>query len=370
MDVRVEGELKKTPLYDLHIEYGGKMVPFAGYSMPVSYSGIIEEHLAVRERAGLFDVSHMGRIEVLGDGAVDYLDYLTVNHVARLKVGQAQYSAMLNKDGGIIDDIIVYRCRDRYLVVVNAANHEKDMNWMQKHLMGGVSLRDVTDEIAQLALQGPMSQEILSRLTQMTLDTLRYYWFDWGQVAGVRCLVARTGYTGEDGFEIYAPEKDAGTIWRELIKAGSDVEILPCGLGCRDTLRLEMRYCLYGNDIDEETSPLEAGLRWITKIDKGEFIGREALVEQIKTGVKKRLVGFEMEERGIPRNGYPVFCDGKEVSRVASGTSSPSLKKGIGTAYLPVEHGGVGTRIEIEVRNRRLAAVVVNGPFYKNASHR
>jgi len=368
--MKVEGELKRTPLYDIHLESGGRMVPFAGYSLPVSYSGIIEEHLSVRQRGGLFDVSHMGRIEVMGDRAAEYLDYITVNDVSRIKVGQAQYSAMLNENGGIIDDILIYRNRDSYLIVINAANYKKDLDWMQMHLRGGASLKDVTAQIAQVALQGPASQEILSHLTDIDLENVRYYCFTTGEISGVECLVARTGYTGEDGFELYIPEKEAARLWRELIEAGTEKGILPCGLGCRDTLRLEMRFCLYGNDMDETTTPLEAGLKWITKMDKGEFIGREALVDQVKTGVKRRLLGFVMEGRGIPRPGYPVFCDNVEVSKVASGTSSPSLKKGIGTAYLPVDCGGVGTRVEIEIRNRREPGVVEKPPFYKKASHR
>ncbi len=365
-----KGDLRKTPLYNVHVESNGRMVPFAGYSMPVSYSGIVDEHMAVRKRAGLFDVSHMGRIEVLGDRAVEYLDYITINHVALLKIGQAQYSAMLNEDGGIIDDIVIYRCSDRYLVVVNAANHRKDHNWMQKHLRGGVTLRDVSEEVAQIALQGPLAQQILSRISTVSLDSIDYYWCGPGEVLGVQCLIARTGYTGEDGFELYIPEKDAERIWAELIRAGRDEQVVPCGLGCRDTLRLEMKYCLYGSDMDETSNPLEAGLGWITKLDKGEFIGREVLVEQNNNGVGRKLIGFEMEERGIPRHGYPVHCEGRRVSVVASGTSSPSLKKGIGTAYLPVEFAKSGTQIQIEIRNKLLAAVVVKPPFYKNASHR
>ncbi len=364
------GEQKKTPLYDVHRELGGKMVPFAGYSLPVSYSGILDEHRAVRERVGLFDVSHMGRIEVLGDGASSYLDYITTNSVPALDPGQAQYSAMLNDEGGIIDDILVYRESDRYLVVVNAANHRKDFRWMDRHLSGGVSLVDVTGEIAQIALQGPASQEILAKLTDLDLDGIRYYWFTRGRVAGAGCLVARTGYTGEDGFELYVPARRAPDIWREIMEAGRDREIFPCGLGCRDTLRLEMRYCLYGNDIDETTTPLEAGLRWITKLDKGEFVGREALVRQLESGICRRLAGFEMTGRGIPRPGYPVYCEGEEVSRVASGTSSPSLGKGIGTAYLPVDCASVGQTIEIGIRGKRQQATVVKPPFYTEGSHR
>jgi aminomethyltransferase len=365
-----EKDSKKTPLYDIHIEHGGRMIPFAGYMMPVSYSGIIEEHTAVRRGAGLFDVSHMGRIEILGEKAEAYLEHLTTNSVASLKIGQAQYSAMLTDKGGIIDDILIYRDVDRYLVVVNAANHAKDLSWMQNHLRGGVSLRDVTEEVAQIALQGPASQQVFANLTDVNLDDIRYYWFSRGEVLGVECLVARTGYTGEDGFEIYVPEDRAVRLWRELMAAGRDVGILPCGLGARDTLRLEMRFCLYGNDMDETTTPLEAGLGWITKIDKGQFIGREALVEQVKTGVKKRLVGFEVEGKAIPRPGYPVFCEGRSMSKVASGTSSPSLKKGIGTTYLPPEHSTAGTRIEIDIRQKRFPAQVVKGTFYKNPSHR
>lgn len=365
-----EKELKKTPLYDIHVSSGGRMVPFAGYMMPVSFSGIIDEHMAVRRGAGLFDVSHMGRIEILGETADAYIEQLTTNSVASLKIGQAQYSAMLTEKGGIIDDILVYRDADRYLLVVNAANHEKDLSWMQMHLTGGVSLRDVTEDIAQIALQGPASQQVLSRLTGMDLDEIRYYWFARGEVSGIEIMVARTGYTGEDGFELYVSQDRAAGLWRELMEAGKDTGILPCGLGARDTLRLEMRYCLYGNDMDETTTPLEAGLGWITKMDKGQFIGREALVEQVKNGVKRRLVGFEVQGKGIPRPGYPVFCDGREVSKVASGTSSPSLRKGIGTAYLPAEYCAGGTWIEIDVRQKRVPARVVKGPFYRDASHR
>lgn len=364
------GRLKKTPLHDEHLELGGRMVPFAGYELPVSYSGILEEHRAVRKRAGLFDVSHMGRIEVLGESALSYLDHLTTNDVSALDPNQAQYSAMLNEGGGIIDDILVYRESDRYLVVVNAANHEKDIHWMQRHLPGGVSLTDVTVDVAQIALQGPASQDILSPLTDLDLEEIRYYRFLRGRVAGARGIIARTGYTGEDGFELYVPAREARNVWREILRAGAARGIIPCGLGCRDTLRLEMRYCLYGNDIDDSTTPLEAGLKWITKMDKGPFIGREALLEQLEAGITRRLIGFLMDDRGIPRPGYPVFHDGREVSRVASGTSSPSLGKGIGTTYLPVEHATVGGSIEIGIRNRRHTATIVKPPFYSGGSHR
>jgi aminomethyltransferase len=363
-------ELKRTPLHDIHVESGGRMVPFAGYSMPVSFSGIIEEHTAVRKDAGLFDVSHMGRIEVLGEKGEAYLDHITTNSVAGLKTGQAHYSAILTEKGGIIDDILVYRDDDRYLVVVNASNHSKDVSWMQNHLLAGVSLRDITEAVAQIALQGPASQQILSKLTDLNLDDIPYYWFGRGKLLGTECIVARTGYTGEDGFELYVPEEIAADLWRALMDAGEGAGILPCGLGSRDTLRLEMRYCLYGNDMDESTTPLEAGLGWITKMDKGKFIGRESLVEQIKTGIKRKLVGFEVEGKAIPRPGYPVFLEGREVSSVASGTSSPSLRKGIGTAYLPTENSSTGTAVEIEVRQKHFPARVVKGPFYKNPSHR
>jgi aminomethyltransferase len=344
------------------------MVPFGGWDMPVEYSGLIAEHNAVRTAAGLFDVSHMGQFEVEGEGALAFLQRVSANNVARLVDGQAQYSALPMHTGCPVDDIIVYRRAERrYLVVVNAANVEKDWNWLLAQKPSGCGLHDLSDQFALLALQGPKAEAILQGLTPIDVKQLAFYRFAEGTVQGVEAIVARTGYTGEDGFEIFVAPDAASALWRRIVEAGQPHGLLPAGLGARDTLRLEARMMLYGNDMDETTSLIEAGLGWIVSLDdaKGAFNGRAALAGQKANGAPRRLVGFEMAERGIPRHGYPVFLGDETQGAVTSGTYAPFLKKSIGLCYLPAARSGVGTELAVEIRGRRTAARVVATPFYK-----
>jgi aminomethyltransferase len=361
-------DLRKTPLHAIHRESGAKMVPFGGWDMPVEYSGLIAEHQAVRTAAGLFDVSHMGQFEIEGPGAVAFLQRTTANNVAKLVDGQAQYSALPLPTGCPVDDIIVYRRgAERYLVVVNAANIEKDWAWLQSQAPTGCVLRDRSDEFALLALQGPRAEAILQGLTPFGLGSLGFYRFAEGTVDGREAIVARTGYTGEDGFEIFLAPDDAPAVWRRLIDAGRSLGLRPAGLGARDTLRLEARMMLYGNDMDETTTLIEAGLGWIVSLDevKGDFNGRAVLAEQKASGAPRKLVGFETTEKGIPRHGYPVFLGDQQTGTVTSGTFAPFLQKSIGLAYLPAARAVVGTSLAVEIRGRRIGARVVPTPFYK-----
>jgi aminomethyltransferase len=346
------------------------MVPFGGWDMPVEYSGLIAEHMAVRKAAGLFDVSHMGEFEVAGAGALAFLQRVTSNNVAKLRDGQAQYSALPLPNGAPVDDVIVYRyAADRYLLVVNASNIAKDWQWLKDQSPEGCVLRDRSDEFALLALQGPASEAILQNLTALPLRDIAYYHFAEGSVAGARAAVARTGYTGEDGFELFVAPEAAEATWRALIEAGRGHGLLPAGLGARDTLRLEARMCLYGNDMDETTTLVEAGLGWIVSLDeaKGEFNGRSVLEREKRTGPSRKLVGFEVVGRGIARHGYPVFVNGASSGAVTSGSHAPYLEKSIGLCYLPAGSAAVETAIEVEVRGRRLPARVVPTPFYKRS---
>jgi len=360
--------LKRTPLHEIHVALGGKIVPFAGYEMPVQYpAGITAEHKAVRERCGIFDVSHMGEFWINGERAVEFANYVTTNDVAALAVGQVHYSTILNERGTIEDDCLVYRFADRIMMVVNASNAAKDFAHIARHAARfGVTLTDASDETALLAVQGPKAAEILQALTDTDLSTIKYYHFVEGFVAGHAAIISRTGYTGEDGFELYIPNESAVPLWEALLATG---RVTPAGLGARDTLRLEMGMALYGNDIDDTTTPLEAGLAWLVKLNKGDFVGREALVAQKERGLSRRLVGFTMPERSFPRHGYPVFYDGAPSGEVRSGTMSPTLGVPIGTAYLPIAGTKEGTTFEIEIRGKRLPATVVKPPFYKHASH-
>lgn len=365
-------DLKKTPLHDQHVALDGKMVPFAGYVMPVQYpTGITAEHKAVRDSAGLFDVSHMGEFDVRGPDALALVQRVTVNDASRIAVGQAQYSAMCKPDGGIVDDLIVYRFADRYMLVVNASNRAKDWAWIEAEAAAlDVELADRSDEIALLALQGPAARDILRPLTDSALDAIGYYRFDEGEVAGVPAVVSATGYTGEDGFELYVPAEGAATLWQALLDAGEGRGLMPAGLGARDSLRLEMGYALYGNDLDEEHTPLEAGLGWITKLDKGDFIGREALAAQKEAGVARKLVGMRLTERGFPRPGYAVRTAGGDEGVVTSGTLSPSLGEGIAMGYVPAAAAAVGTEVSVVIRDREVGAVVQRPPFYTEGSIR
>ncbi len=363
--------LKRTPLYEEHLELGAKLVPFAGFEMPVQYpTGITAEHRAVREQAGLFDVSHMGEFRVGGEGALDLIQRITVNDAARMEVGQAQYSAMCFEDGGVVDDLLVYRFPDDYMLVVNAANLEKDLAWIRSHAGDlDVEVRDDSDVTALLALQGPEARGILQPLTGVDLDGIRYYRFAEGEVAGVPAVISATGYTGEDGFELYVPATAAAGLWRRILEQGG-TRVVPAGLGARDSLRLEVGYPLYGNDLDAEHTVLESGLGWITKLDKGPFVGRDALRAQKQEGPARRLVGLAIRERGFPRPGYPILADGQEVGALTSGTVSPSLGYGVALGYVPAELASEGTSLEVDARGRRLAAVVTRPPFFKEGSIR
>jgi aminomethyltransferase len=344
------------------------MVPFGAWDMPIEYGGLIAEHLAVRQAAGLFDVSHMGEVEVEGEGALAFLQRVTSNDVSRLADGQAQYSALPLPNGAPVDDVIVYRFSPtRFLLVLNASNIEKDWNWLQAASPLGCTLRNRSDEIALLALQGPRAQEILQGSTTLDLPAIAYYHFRVGEVDGHPATVSRTGYTGEDGFELFVSAGHAEPLWRRLLEAGREKGLVPAGLGARDTLRLEARMCLYGNDMDETTTLVEAGLGWIVSLDeaKGEFPGRAVLTEQKRSGAPRKLVGFEVVGRGIARHGYAVYLGEEAAGAVTSGTFAPFLQKSIGLCYLPSSHSAVGTELRVDVRGRRVPAKVVPTPFYK-----
>ncbi|MGB6992131.1 MAG: glycine cleavage system aminomethyltransferase GcvT, partial [Thermoanaerobaculia bacterium] len=328
--------LLRSPLHDRHVAAGAKLVEFAGWEMPVQYGGVIGEHRAVRSAAGLFDVSHMGEFLVTGPGAESFIQRLTPNDVAKLTPGRAHYSGLLTTDGTYVDDLLVYRLgEEEFLLVVNAANTQKDFEWVRTHLDGEVELADRSMDYALLALQGPRALDILQPLTETDLSTIRYYRFADGVVAGSPSLISRTGYTGEDGFELYLPPAEAAAVWDRLLEVGTPDGLVPAGLGARDTLRLEAGMALYGHEIDDTTTPWDAGLDWLVKLDKGDFVGRQALVAQKDAGTQRRLVGFEVEGRGIARQGHPVMDDGKRVGEVTSGTWSPTFEKALGMAYLP-----------------------------------
>ena len=360
--------LKRTPLYNVHAALGAKIVPFAGFEMPVQYpTGITAEHKAVREKAGLFDVSHMGEFIVRGPQAVELVNHVTTNDVAALQPGQAQYSTILRENGTIVDDCLVYRADDRLIMVVNGSNIDKDFAHISRFVKDfDAILDDVSDKVALLALQGPDAARILQQHTDTDLSRIKYYEFVTGTVAGVeKVYISRTGYTGEDGFELYFPGEHAEKIWNALTASG---EVTPAGLGARDSLRLEMGMALYGNDLDDTTTPLEASLGWLVKMKKGDFVGRDALVAQKEQGLKRKLVGFTTAERSFPRHGYPVFAKGNPSGEVRSGTMSPTLGIPIGTAYVPPDSAAEGSPIEIEIRGKRIPATVQKMPFYKNGS--
>lgn len=361
--------LKRTPLYHIHAQLGAKIVPFAGYEMPVQYpTGITAEHKAVRESCGLFDVSHMGEFILRGSQAVELANYVTTNDVAALVVGQVQYSTILNEHGTIEDDCLVYRFADHLMLVVNASNVQKDLDHIERVASRfDCSVEDVSESTALLALQGPKAVEILRPYTDADLSAIKYYHFTVANVAGVPgVIVSRTGYTGEDGFELYFPNPHAEKIWNALTKSG---QVTPAGLGARDTLRLEMGMALYGNDLDDTVTPLEANLGWLVKLKKDDFIGKQALLAQKEKGIPRKLVGFSSAERAFPRHGYPVFVDGSPSGEVRSGTLSPTLGVPIGTAYVPPAFAAEGSPLEIEIRGKRVPATVQKMPFYKNASH-
>jgi len=360
--------LKKTPLNAAHRELGGKMVDFGGWDMPVQYpAGVIGEHMATRTRAGLFDVSHMGEIWVEGEDAIPFINRITTNDVTKLVDGQAHYSALTNDKGGVVDDLLVYRFdQDKLLLVVNAGTTDKDWDWITSHKKDeNVTLTNASADYCQIAVQGPEAVDIVKSLTETNLDEIKYYHFTTGRVDGVESIISRTGYTGEDGFEVYADSKYAEQLWNKLLETGASVGILPCGLAARNTLRLESAMSLYGHELSDDISPLEANLGWITKLNKGDFIGSDALKQKKETGLTRKIVGFEMTQPGIARDECDVYIDDKRVGYVTSGSPAPFLKKNIGLAFLPVEFANDGQEIKIDVRGKHLSAKVVPTPFYK-----
>ncbi len=356
-------EPRKTALYDVHVQLGARMVEFAGFLMPIQYTSILEEHKKVRTSVGVFDVSHMGEIEIKGERAREFVNYLTTNNVLKLQDYQAQYTTMCYDHGGIVDDLIVYNYPDRLLLVVNAANTQKDFDWIKQHQWEGVEIHNISDSITQLAVQGKNAEPTLQKLTDVNLAEIKFYWFTEGKLAGVPMMISRTGYTGEPGFELYFDRQYSVEVWNAIFEAGKPYDIAPIGLGARDSLRLEKKYCLYGNDIDETTNPLEAGLGWIVKLDKGDFIGKEALQKVKETGVQRKLMGFVVEGRMIPRHHYPILKGDATIGHVTSGAYSPILEKNIGLGYVAIEYARVGETIEIESRGRRFSATIVKTPF-------
>jgi aminomethyltransferase len=363
-------DAKRTPLYEVHKRLKARLIPFGGWDMPVEYSGIANEHRAVRRAAGLFDVSNMGEFEIRGPEALDLIQAVTTNNAGLLANGQAQYSAMAYPSGTVVDDLLVYRRGpEDYLLVVNAANIEKDFDWIQSHNRFNATLKNISDDVTLLAVQGPNSARILQSLTRIQLSDIGYYHFVEGKVLDADAIVSSTGYTGEDGFEIYFSPKHAEAIWNSIITEGQSHGLIPAGLGARNTLRLEAKMLLYGNDMDETTTLLEAGLGWIVKPEKGDFIGRDSLVNQKQQGVNRKLVGFEMLGREIARDHYSIFIDGREAGHVTSGSPSITLNKNIGLAYVPAESAAMGTRFQVSVRNRLCDAEIVKTPFYKRTQN-
>ena len=370
MEQAADTPLKKTPLNARHRASGAKMVPFGGWDMPVEYSGLTKEHDAVRTRAGLFDVSHRGEMEIAGKDALAAVQRISCNDASKLAVGQAQYSGLLTPSGTFVDDLLVYRLAPaHFLLVVNAGNIAKDYAWMAEQIKGAgdAVVVDSSSRYALIALQGPDALNVLQPLTGVDLAGMKYYWFGHGEVANVRATVSRTGYTGEDGFEIFVPPQSADTVWQAILESGKAADVIPCGLGARDTLRLEAGMRLHGNDIDETTSAVEADLNWIVGWKKDDFIGATVLREQKANGVTRKIVGFEMLERGIGRHGYDAYIGDTKAGVVTSGTQTPHLKKSIGMAYLPIAHTAAGTEFDIDIRGRRTRAQVVPMPFYKRA---
>jgi aminomethyltransferase len=358
-------DLKYIPLNDLHVKLGGKMVPFAGFNMPVRYSSDIEEHMTVRKGVGVFDVSHMGEFTVKGPNALDLIQRVTTNDVSKLTDGQAQYSCLPNKDGGIVDDLIVYKIKDNdYMLVVNASNIEKDWNWISQFNTRRADMQNVSEDLCLFAVQGPKAVSTLQKLTTIKLDEVKYYHFVIGDLAGVpNVILSNTGYTGAGGFEIYVNNKFAEKIWNAVFEAGKEFNIKPIGLGARDTLRLEMGFCLYGNDIDDSTSPIEGGLGWITKFTK-EFTNSSAIKNQKDNGVRKKMVGFKMVEKGIPRHDYAIKdSNANVIGKVTSGTMSPVLGVGVGLGYVATEHSSPGTEIYIDIRGKLIKAQITKPPF-------
>lgn len=360
-------DLKRTALYSAHKRYGGKIIEFAGWELPVQYEGILEEHEAVRNAAGLFDVSHMGEVLILGPQAQDFVQYLVTNDVSSISDNQIIYGLMCYEDGGVVDDILIYKYNTEYFyIVVNASNAEKDYKWMLQNVTGyNVEIRNISKEISEIALQGPKSEDILQKLTETDLSKLKFFNFiDGVMVEGIKCLVSRSGYTGEDGFELYTPNENAEKLWDMILEAGKEYGLKPAGLGCRDTLRFEACLPLYGDEISKDISPLEAGLGIFVKLNKSNFIGKDALLRQKEQGLKRKLAGFEMIDRGIPRHGYEVSADGKVIGAVTTGYMAPTLKKSIGLALIDSKYSDLDTEINIIIRNKPVRARIISKNFY------
>ncbi|MBN1632803.1 MAG: glycine cleavage system aminomethyltransferase GcvT [Ignavibacteria bacterium] len=358
--------MKKTAFNKIHKQLGAKLVEFAGYEMPVQYEGIISEHKAVRESVGVFDVSHMGEVEIRGKDAYAFVQKLTTNNVSKLSKGKIQYSAMCYENGGVVDDLLVYHCGDYFMLVINASNIEKDIAWMRKNVFGDVEIKDITDDTSLLAIQGKNAINTLQKLTDTDLSKIEYYHFEFGKMAGQDVIISHTGYTGEKVcFEIYMSSdiKKSEDMWNAIFEAGEEFNIKPVGLGARDTLRLEYAFRLYGNDMDENSNPIEAGLGWITKLDKGDFIGRDAILKAKEAGLKRKLVGFIINDRFVARHGHEVYSGDKKVGFVASGSPSPMLGKNIGLAYVSEGFNKIGNEIEIMIRDKRVKAEIVKTPF-------
>ena len=360
-----KGSLRKTSLYAAHLAWGARMTAFAGWEMPVQYSGILQEHLAVRTRGGLFDLSHMGRILLRGKAALSLIQRLTTNDASKLVEGQAQYSAICYPQGTFVDDILVYKLAEgEFMISSNAINREKDFHWLREHKEGEVNVEDESQDLAQLALQGPMAPEILATITPLDLARIKYYRFGRGAVDGIQTLISRTGYTGEDGFELYFSAREAEHLWEKILSAGKLLGLLPAGLGSRDTLRLEAGMCLWGQDIDDQHTPIEADLGFIVKPSKGDYVGREVHLRQLQEGTAVKLGGLEMVGRGVPRPHHKIFRGGRLIGQVTSGNFAPFLKKFIGLAYVQTADSAAGTEIEIEIRNQQIPARIVATPFY------
>jgi aminomethyltransferase len=363
-------ELKKTPFYQYHVDLGAKMVPFAGYWMPIQYSGITEEHLAVRKNVGLFDLTHMGEFEVTGPKALDFIQKMTTNDASKLAVGQIQYSILCYENGGIVDDLLVYRQKDRYMLVVNASNIDKDFDWLKSHLISGAELKNYSDTTALLAIQGPNAHKVIKEMSDFDFEAVPYYHNGEAKFGKHLVSFSRTGYTGEDGFELYIPYDIADDLWRLTVKAGKKFDMKPIGLAARDSLRLEMKMALYGNDIDKTTTPIEAGLAWVVSFDKGDFTARDILKKQHEEKPTRRLICLEMDGKVFPRHGYELVADEKTVGQVTSGTFSPSLNKPIAMGYLPLPLTKLGSTVQVKVRDKLFPATVIKPPFYKEGSHR
>lgn len=362
--------MKKTPLYQKHIESSGKMVDFANFLMPIQYSSIIGEVKVVRERVGLFDVSHMGEIEIKGSDALNFVNWITTNDVSKLKVWQVQYTTMLYPDGGIVDDLLVYKLPGSYLLVVNASNQDKDFDWITTNKKGSVDIKNRSEDYFQLALQGPLVMKIISEILKANIKDLPFYWAKEEEIDGCKVIISRTGYTGEDGFEIYGDSNMGGKVWDIVMEVGESIGtvVTPCGLGSRDILRLEMGYCLYGNDITKETTPLEAGLKWLVKMEKTDFIGKEALIKQKEDGITRKFVGMGFKDRAIPRHGYSIFKDGEKLGEVTSGCHSPTLGYPIAMGYIKKPYNKEGTNLEVKIRDKIIDGRIIGLPFWKNGS--